>query len=91
MWIATKQTKIKKSGKSNQEIKIIIKKTIILCLYRSSLPEVFCEKKVFLKISQYSQESTCVEEHLRTANSICMSLLCTFRGENDQSKFVVNE
>ena len=43
------------------EIAVSIYEKFPLCsIYRSSLPEVFCKKKVFLKISQNTQETTCV-------------------------------
>ena len=33
---------------------------IIICTMQKQPPEVFCKKKVFLKILQESQENTCV-------------------------------
>ena len=54
---------IKEDFASASVCRIVAPKILIhsfrLNLFRRSLPEVFC-KKVFLKISQNSQEDTCV-------------------------------
>ena len=40
------------------EVSEYLKQTLIMFLFKSSRPEVFC-KKMFLEISQNSQENTC--------------------------------
>ena len=46
-------------------------------IYRSSRPEVFCKKNVFLKISQNSQENICAIDFFKK-ETLAQVLSCQF-------------
>ena len=52
--------KAKKAKESKEEKRIYVENPTGYDDIQKQLPEVFCKKKVFLKISQISQENSCV-------------------------------